>query len=353
MTALVALVVCSAVFLVLERTASVLLRRCEAPFHRRIDALPLARRTAWRLVFLLLPATISFALIVPLLVELARGRGSSLVALCERMHAHCDLFLGSDLAGETLAYGVAGLGLALVWSRLVGRIVWPALLVRLRARPVTSGASAVDAAVSRVSAGTGLCPEVRLMAGVDAAVSTGLARPVVVFEPRFLSGLTPEEVHAVLLHEVAHFQAWDATRNALLAIAGAFSPGGGESRRRRQYFLERELTSDLHAVARGADPLALASALVKAGRLQVRGTARGLGLPALPGDARSTLTTRIERLVELAGGPAPATPDDARGLERALGALLLAGGLVVGAGVWGQWGATLHCLVEDLVHTLS
>jgi Zn-dependent protease with chaperone function len=353
MTLVVAMVVCSAVFLVLERTASILLRRCEAPVHRRIDALPLARRASWRLVFLLLPATIAFALIVPLLVELGRGRASSLVALCERMHAHCDLFLGSDLAGETLAYGVAGLALALLWSRLFGRIVWPALRVRLGARPVTRDAAAVDAIAARVLAATGVFPQVRVMPGIDAAVSTGLRRPVVVFEPRFLSGLSPDEVHAVLLHEVAHFRAWDATRNALLALAGAFSPRGGESARRRQYFLERELTSDLHAVARGADPLALASALVQAGRLQLRAASRGGALPALPGEGRGALTLRIERLVALAGHPAPVAPQAERGLEAALGALLVAGALLVGAGVWGQWGAALHCLVEDLVHTLS
>jgi Zn-dependent protease with chaperone function len=353
MTALVALVVCSVSFLLLNTALTAIVRRLDAPLNRSIDGLPLGRRMAWRLVFLLLPSTVSLALLVPLLLELSHGRASALVALCERMHAHCDLFLHSEMAGETLAYAGAGLGLMLVFSRLVGRILRPTLEVRLHARPAASESQRLAEVLARTTRETGLSPDLRVLEGVDAAVCTGLRRPTVVFEPRFLAALSPDEAHAVLLHEVAHFQAWDATRNALLALAGAFSVQSGASPLSRHYALDRELTSDLRAVARGADPLALASALVKAGRLQLQGHPRGLGLPALPGAARSALAVRVERLVSLAGVAPPATTVVRLSAEGPLSGLLLGGLVLLGGGVWGQWGATLHCLIEDLVHLIS
>ena len=85
-----------------------------------------------------------------------------------------------------------------------------------------------------------------------------------------MQALTTDEVHAVVLHEVAHFQAWDGARNALLGLATRLSLVPGSWRMLGRYALDRELAADERAVEQGADPLALAAALVKAARLEAR-----------------------------------------------------------------------------------
>ncbi len=352
MTTLVATVVCFAIFIGLNAVFTFAVQHLGRPWHARVDGLVLRERLAWRLTLLLLPGAVALALVVPLVVDLSHGNASELVAFCERMHAHCDLLLQAEAGSEAATYGVAGVVLSAAAGWLVWRLLGPVLQLHLLARRRATG-DAIDVAVARTADRTGVRPRVYMLDGVDAAVCAGLRRPTVVFSPAFLRGLAPDEVHAVVLHEVAHFQAWDGTRNALLGFVAGLSLIPGSSRMLRGYALDRELAADRRAVEHGADPLALASALVKAARLEGLPRPRLTALPALPGHRCSGLTVRVERLLDQVDGSEAAGAGRPERGEAVLALTVLAAATLTAAGVWGQWGASLHCLVEDLVHIIS
>ena len=353
MTASIAAVLCCALFVVLNTAFTATMRRLARTFEESVEGLSLNRRLGWRLTLLLLPATVSLALIAPLVVELQRGHESGLVALCERLHSHCDLFLGSQMGLEVVTYGLLALGLTGGAGGIAWRQLGPTLGVLLRARPLP-GTEMLAQATLRAATDAGVELDVRALDGVDAAVCTGLSRPTVVFAPRFLATLDADEVHAVLLHEVAHFRAWDGARNAVLGFVGGLSFLPGASRPMLQrYALDRELASDLRAVSYGADPLALASALVKAGRLGCPSRGGAAALPALPGPVRSALTARVEHLLGLAGRPSPSSAPRLSPAEVPLAVTVLGAAAFVAGGLWGEWGFSLHCLVEELVHFIS
>ena len=78
-------------------------------------------------------------------------------------------------------------------------------------------------------------------------------------------------------------------------------------------------------------------------------------MSALPGHRCSGLSVRVERLLvqataEESDRAAGERSDHGEGL---LALTVLAASAPTATGVWEQWGASLHCLVEDLVHLIS
>ena len=143
-----------------------------------------------------------------------------------------------------------------------------------------------------------------------AAFTGGLLRPFICLPRRSWDRLDAEERHAVLGHELAHVRWADAT---LLALVRAvtdllwFVPGSG--RLARQLAVAVELAADDGALAGGARPLKLASALLRS---------ISPAPAAAIGAAGGALQQRVRRLLN----PQPSRPSwGARAARLALAAV--------------------------------
>ncbi|MCU0659977.1 MAG: M56 family metallopeptidase [Polyangiaceae bacterium] len=116
--------------------------------------------------------------------------------------------------------------------------------------------------------------------------------------------LTPAEREAVVLHELAHLERLDALALGLLGVVADlcwFVPGLRAWCRRAS--VQIEVAADQRAVQRGADPCALASALVRSVEITRASFAPSLGL-IRPGPS---LSRRVHLLLA-AGATAPRLP---------------------------------------------
>lgn len=126
------------------------------------------------------------------------------------------------------------------------------------------------------------------------AFAAGVLRPTIWLPPRG-SGLRPAELRAILRHELAHVRHGDVALFALLGVASDllwFVPGLSQLVRRIHDAAER--AADSAAVRSGADPLALASALVAVAerRLQAGAVANAAGTSGTEGRIRALLRPR-------------------------------------------------------------
>jgi hypothetical protein len=124
----------------------------------------------------------------------------------------------------------------------------------------------------------------------------GVLRPWICVSDALWSSLGPGEREAVLQHELSHLRWLDGALLAFARLGRAalwFLPGAGAALRRLSE--QCELAADAEAIARGADPTALASALVRACE-----RASGEPSPLLPfaRDGRSTIVRRVHRLLD-------------------------------------------------------
>jgi beta-lactamase regulating signal transducer with metallopeptidase domain len=202
-------------------------------------------------------------------------------------------WLGAARPLVALALPAAGTWLAgvmLVGARLAveGR--------RLRRLTLSPASPALAQRVAALAAGVHVCE-----ADVASPLVMGVRRPVLVLPHSLDTRLTPDELNAVLLHELAHIErgdfGWNLAQSLLLAVLW-FNPAAWmlHARLRR----EREVRCDALAVRRGAAPTALARALV---RLAETCAAPPLAM-ALTG--RTDLRVRLERLLT-PGGDRPAS----------------------------------------------
>jgi Zn-dependent protease with chaperone function len=215
--------------------------------------------------------------------------------------------LYSDSAADLLAMMLerkvaprapAAIGLSLA---LVGL----ALLIRLAARtwvdaPRRATVMAGARVLSRESLGLRSVDVVVSPAWRGVPFAAGLLQPYVCFSETVWSALPEDERRAVVLHELAHHRFFDvlavgaaSTVRALfwfVPFASAFA---------RDVRAECELAADASAISRGADPKALASALVRVAELAraERGPLLAFGRP------EPLLARRVQLLV--ADGPAP------------------------------------------------
>ncbi len=150
---------------------------------------------------------------------------------------------------------------------------------------------------------------VRVSAHVRTPGVIGHWRPLILLPASVLTGLSPDQLEAVLLHELAHIRRHDYLVNILQSVVEAlffYHPACWWIA--RQIRLEREVCCDQQAVGQGTSPLTLARALTQ------------LAAPAptlMPAASGSTLRLRILRLVQ------PQTHQAGPLTARWLGSLLL------------------------------
>jgi len=184
--------------------------------------------------------------------------------------------------------GVFGLSLWHLWGWMQVR--------RLRgvgSRPVSQ---AVQEVLLRLSGRLGLARAVRAMesAMVRVPMVVGWLRPVILLPASALTGLTTEQLEAILAHELAHIRRYDYLLNLLQTVAETllfYHPAVWWVSRRIR--LERENCCDDLAVGACGRPMTYARALAAVARLS-------LGRPRLAVAADGgRLLARVRRIVAL------------------------------------------------------
>lgn len=164
----------------------------------------------------------------------------------------------------------------------------------------TAGAQAarLQALVARIPALHGLSKRIEVRTDAPAAIATeGLMTPYVMVRTGFAAMLDDDALAAALHHEVAHVRSRDPFRYALAAWALSIQPFGRRllGAELARWVVAREAHCDHEAVLAGADPRALAHALVVAARAGVGSRPVGLGTTAI-----DVLRLRVELLLAYA-----------------------------------------------------
>jgi Zn-dependent protease with chaperone function len=133
------------------------------------------------------------------------------------------------------------------------------------------------------------------------ALTTGFFRPRILVSSWLIDALDQQELEAVIAHEVAHIRRRDNLINSVAGLAKDilfFLPSSYPAW--YSYLQEREKACDDLTVSITERPLALASALLKVGKMQVQSSLIDrIADPVSPGLSRgaSTIQERIKRLV--------------------------------------------------------
>jgi HEAT repeat protein/beta-lactamase regulating signal transducer with metallopeptidase domain len=199
----------------------------------------------------------------------------------------------------------------------------------LRARQLThQGTSAVPEVwrhtLARLARRLGITAEVRILqsALVVVPVVIGWLRPVILLPGTVFTGLTPQQLEAILAHELAHIRRHDYLVNLVQAAIETvlfYHPAvWWVSRRLRA---EREHCCDDLAVAACGDAHGYATALVDMERL--RGAALAFALGA--GGSGGSLVTRVRRLLAPPFARAETAPRWAAGVIAVVAALAVGG----------------------------
>ena len=206
-------------------------------------------------------------------------------------------------------------GVLLVSCALVARRVW-AFRAHARARRRTQQSVLL---VQRRALGDIVCV---VDAGHDGApYVSGVLAPRVVFSAEHFGRLSATERDACLLHELAHVAHGDTLWSpalALLSDAFWFLPGARQVLARVRNVME--LRADEAAIAAGATPEALASALVTSGEMLLASTAPGVGLVR-----ERLLARRVRSLPDPGHEPVPRAGFQHVGVRLVLAALIVFG----------------------------
>jgi TonB family protein len=174
------------------------------------------------------------------------------------------------------------------------RLVWGSRQVSLMRRRGEVAEEPVRAAVARIAERMGLNRPIGVLisALADGPSVVGILRPVILLPAATILGLTPEQLEAVLAHELAHIRRFDYLVNVLQVLAEAllfYHPAvwWTSARIRR----ERELCCDDEAVRSCGDAFCYARALTTLERIRVMTPRLALGSTDGP------LAYRIKRLI--------------------------------------------------------
>ena len=187
------------------------------------------------------------------------------------------------------------LGVACLSMRTIGG--WR-LIQRLRRSALVEAPEAVYASFLRLCERLGITRQVslRIAEHIQGPLAIGIVRSVIILPAAALMALSPEQLEAVLAHELAHVRRADYLWNLIQTMVETllfFHPAvWWLGRRLRQ---QRELCCDDVAVQSCADPLIYATALL---RLEERRSQRLSLAMALDGQRRwSGLRARIARIL--------------------------------------------------------
>jgi beta-lactamase regulating signal transducer with metallopeptidase domain len=191
---------------------------------------------------------------------------------------------------HTWALPVWSIGVLLFSLRLVGGA---AHAIALTHRSEDADA-AVCAMAARLASHMGVGPHVRVAVSdrSDGPATLGWLRPVILLPPSTVLGLTPQQLEAVLAHELAHIRRHDYLVNVLQMLVETllfFHPAVWWVSRRIR--VERELCCDDLAVESCGDALCYAHALTAIAKLRVKTIGLAVGATGGP------LVQRIERLL--------------------------------------------------------
>jgi hypothetical protein len=186
-------------------------------------------------------------------------------------------------------------------------------------------------------------PASRARHAFPVAALAGLWRPRLLFADGVLRALGPEELEAVVAHELAHQSARDNLKRLLLRASPDPLALTGAGRRLRVEFLEAaEAAADVRACTRVA-PTALARAILKVARLVPRQGRLDLSLASFHHEG--SVASRVRALLD-----GPSTPPACARSERKV-----AIGLLLGIGLAGAIAALalVHQALERLVQLLA
>ena len=209
-----------------------------------------------------------------------------------------------------------GVGVLLFSVRLAGG-AWRVRRLRRSGTPAPARwQERMDALANRL----GLRADVRLRRSdrVDSPLVAGWWRPVVLVPAGLLSGLPPEQVEALLLHELAHIQRHDVLVGRLQAVVETllfFHPATWWISNQVRH--TRETCCDDQAVAAGTERTVYARALTSLAERVHRGRQPVGALAAADG----SLLERIQRVVR----PSTPSPFRTQRLSMAIAVLLLVG----------------------------
>jgi beta-lactamase regulating signal transducer with metallopeptidase domain len=218
-------------------------------------------------------------------------------------------------------------GVSLLSLRLLTGWLWAQ---RLRTRGVTAADETLCRVTARLARRLHIARAVSLLQStlVDVPTVIGFLAPVVLLPASALAGLTPQQIEAILAHELAHIRRHDYLVNLLQTLVETvlfYHPAVWWLSRRIR--IERENCCDDLAVSLCGDPVAYATALADLEALRSSGPApeRHIVLAATGG----SLMNRIRRLL---GAP---SSHSGRGPAWLAGtvALLLVGGIAAGADI--------------------
>lgn len=190
-------------------------------------------------------------------------------------------------------------GVTLLSLRLAGGLWRLRMLTRRDARPV---AAPWQERLTALARRLGVGRPVRLMESTAAAVPVALGwlKPVILLPASSLTGLAPEALEALLVHELAHIRRHDFAINLFQTIVETllfYHPAVWWVSRRVS--IEREFCCDDLAAEVCGNPVTYARALAAMETLRI-----ALPRPALAASGGSLM----ERVARLVGGPAPRRP---------------------------------------------
>jgi beta-lactamase regulating signal transducer with metallopeptidase domain len=163
----------------------------------------------------------------------------------------------------------------------------------------------IAATVARLAARIGVrrLVSVRISMRTNSPATLGFIRPVILLPPAVALGVTPQQLEALLAHELAHIRRHDYLVNLLQMLVETlffYHPAIWWASRRIR--VERELCCDDIAVDACGDAVGYAQALTKVARMQI--TRPGLALGATGGP----FLQRIHRLLGVTNASRPAYP---------------------------------------------
>jgi beta-lactamase regulating signal transducer with metallopeptidase domain len=252
-------------------------------------------------------------------LQVASSQGPAVAAWLERVRGW-----RADALLPTMTLAWLG-GVLLLSLRLLTGWLW---VQRLRTHGVAAADTTWCAMAARLARQLHISRAVAVLESslVDVPTVIGFMTPVVLLPVSALAGLAPQQVEAILAHELAHIRRHDYLVNLLQTLVETmlfYHPAVWWLSRRIR--IERENCCDDLAVSLCGDPISYAHALADLEALRSSGPAaqRRVAMAATGG----SLLHRVRRLL---GAPASHTGRGPAWLAGAV-ALMLVGGIAVGA----------------------